>query len=122
MTLLSLAQLREEIQVRARRIGAPVHTLPSLGGPQAELHPGLSVAEDGYHLQRTERGRLVEDLHTTDADELLYWIFVDVTRQLTATPAAGETWQARSAAQLALLGRLEPRWAQRHAAVLAQQG
>lgn len=41
--------------------------------------PFVEIDEKGYHLKSYERGKLVQDDITSDVNELLYWIFRDIT-------------------------------------------
>jgi hypothetical protein len=81
--MITLAQVKTEIDLRAATIGAAGDSsLPSYGRSNGDGDPHIEVDELAYHYVVAERGKEVSRLTTTDLDELLYHVFQGVTFRL----------------------------------------
>lgn len=60
-------------------LGAPEYLLPTFGYTEDAARPAIYIDENGYNYVIIERGTELERRTTTDIQELLYWIFSDVT-------------------------------------------
>lgn len=115
----SLQEIEACVAALAARIDAPAGALPSFGRTRDGGHPHVEVHGGAYHLVTVERGCEQERRRTPDLDELLYWIFADVTHQLAFAHelqhrvAGQDCRRIAFAKQLELLGRLGPAFAQR---------
>jgi hypothetical protein len=64
----------------ARRISAPTHFLPTFSTPNGDATPNIEIDNSGlYNYVISERGNEYSRKITSDLDELMYWIFSDVT-------------------------------------------
>jgi hypothetical protein len=114
-------RLRERIGEFARLLGAPDHALPTLGCSEQTGRPHIEVDGTTFHYAVVDRGREYERHSTASLDELLYWVFRDVTFSMAATRTGLSQLTPASRRrilrdQLALLGRLDPAWEKRRAA------
>ncbi len=80
MILLSLQDIKDKTEELALRIEAPADLLPTYGHSRDFGYPHIEVDTAGLlHYVVVERGQEVERKTTNNLDELLYWIFTDVT-------------------------------------------
>lgn len=112
-----LEDIRSRIELMANIIKAPAYMLPVYGRPDGSGASCVQVDDDmKYHYVTIERGIEFQHLVTADAEELLYWVFRDVTRSLASEHEfthrqPGEDPHAkRLAQQLVLLGMLNQEW------------
>jgi Immunity protein 63 len=125
---LTLAEIEAEVRRRAATVGAGEDGLPTYGRTEDFARPHVEVDGRGYHYVVVERGRELRRDTTRALDELLSWIFGDVTFSLAsryevANRVAGvDTRRLLFARQEELLAMLSPAWSermrQRHAAIL----
>ena len=66
----------------ALAIAAPASSLPTFGKTEDGARPHIEVRSDAYHYVVVERGCELERKRTPDLQELLYWVFSDVTHQM----------------------------------------
>lgn len=111
-----LSAIRAIVLDYGSRIGAPDTAL--FDRPQGDGSPYLEVSE-AYHYVVEERGVELRRRTTDDLDELLYWVFDDITFSMSA---AAELRNRRPGEdprhqlfdrQEALLGQLSAAWAER---------
>ncbi|CAB4891488.1 unannotated protein [freshwater metagenome] len=114
-----LDALERRAHAIGERIGAPRAAYPPFGTRLDAGYPNVDRRDGAWVWEVHERGRLLEHRTTRDEDEILYWIFVDVTRWMGQEWARGRpsyapdtrvTWAGRI---LELLADLEPRWLER---------
>ena len=80
MILLSLQDIKDKTEKLALRIDAPADLLPTYGHSRDFGYPHIEVDSAGLmHYVVVERGQELERKTTSDLDQLLYWIFADVT-------------------------------------------
>jgi len=72
-------EIQEKIERLGDKINAPDNLLPTYGHSVDSAHPHIEVSEQGYHYVVVERGIELERKTTSSLDELLYWVFRDVT-------------------------------------------
>lgn len=126
--------LRERYEALLQRLPRPRSPFHA-GLPTRPTHNGdahVEIVDGRLEYVVTERGAELQRRVAQDADELLYWLFDDVTATLAWHERS--SWWARLRghdprrrkfrAQVALLARLDPAWAERkrrhHAEVLAR--
>jgi hypothetical protein len=114
----NLAQLRAVVENLAARIEAPESILPTYGATEDSARPHIEI--DGrYHFVVVERGLELQRRTTTDLDEILYWIFDDVTSSLASKYEVRnrnpdeDFRRMKFGKQLALMAQLNARWAER---------
>jgi hypothetical protein len=73
--MLAKEALIAKIRETASTINAPESTLPGM----TFANPYVMIENGAYHYLVRERGETLQDRKTHDLDELLYWIFQDVT-------------------------------------------
>lgn len=78
-----LEGVRRLVMDIALRLGAPSAYLPTFGHSDDGAKPHIEV-DQAYHWVVVERGGERERKTTMDLDELLYWIFSDVTRAMAS--------------------------------------
>ena len=76
--------LDERIQELASVIGAPDSILPAIEVPNDFAYPYVLMEGPVLHYVVRERGEVLQQRQTSDLDELLYWIFQDVTFNMAA--------------------------------------
>ena len=115
-----LAQLAGGVLDLANMIGAPLKTLPTFGYIVNGAYPCVLHFEDRWIWTIRDRGVELERRETQDVQEVLYWIFEDVTRQMATDweianrDEHGDPRVAWVGKQLELLEQITPRWSQRY--------
>ena len=122
-----LEQLREKARELAQRIGAPADSLPPFG----DSRDGYYVDYDGlYRWIARERGEERDHRLTLDEDEVLYWIFEQITLgmgteyEVEHRVPNQDSRRMLFGKQIELMTKLNPNWGERRKqeldAVLAQ--
>jgi hypothetical protein len=112
----TLAQIKAQVTRFAQYIKAPPETLPTFGASADFGRPHIEVRETTYHYIAIERGKEISHSSTTDTDELLYWIFRDITSQMGYSYELAHRDSTRDFRRIAfahtlnLLERLNPAW------------
>ena len=98
-----------------RRIGAQSVQLPTFDRTADAGAPHLEINGDRFDYVVVERGLELRRRTTLDLDELLYWIFSDVTFSLASRFAVGADRyrEVMFHHQLDLLAQLDKRWRDR---------
>ena len=78
----TLPEIEAEVLRLAQRIGASANGLPTYGYSRDGGYPHVEVDDTQYHYVAVERGRELKRLSTSTLDELLYWVFADVTHSM----------------------------------------
>jgi len=77
---LSLDEIKKKVDELALKINAPDNLLPGYGQLKYEAHPYIEMDNRGLmYFVISERGEVNERKKTDQLDDLLYWIFADVT-------------------------------------------
>ena len=120
MTTLSLADIKAKTEELASLIDATTDLLPTYGYSRDFAYPHIEVDSNGLlHYVIVERGQELERKTTSDLDELLYWIFSDVTfsmanqHELKNRVADKDNRRILFAKQEELLGKLIINWQQK---------
>jgi hypothetical protein len=79
---LNLNEIRELANKAANKINAPGSCLPTFGINEDYARPEVRVNKSGYHYVIVERGQEIKHQITKNLDELLYWIFKDITFEM----------------------------------------
>jgi hypothetical protein len=117
----SLDRLQTKVHQLASRLGAPPSTLPTVGHSEDGARPHIEVDGPLFHYIVVERGTEISRRTTADEDELLFFVFEDVTSLLATshvmqTRAPGlDSRRQVFATQLQLLVVLSSEWAARAA-------
>ena len=76
----TLQRVRNRVEELAIKINAPAEALPTYGKSKDFAHPHIEVDEDGlYYYVVVERGVELERKVTPNLNELLHWIFKNVS-------------------------------------------
>jgi Immunity protein 63 len=122
--LKSLNELKLIVVDLGRLIKARKSDLPTIGKSADFAHPSVDVDADGYHYVVVERGVEIRRESTNDLDQLLFWIFEDVSFSMAirkiGAANAGNRDQRRAyfVRQVELLNKLKPEWGE---AILQKQ-
>ncbi|NEU07861.1 hypothetical protein GZH53_06010 [Flavihumibacter sp. R14] len=80
MTQYSLDDIKKIVDELALKINAPTNLLPSYGQQTWDSHPYIEVDNLGFMFYIiSERGQEYQRKMTDKIDDLLYWIFANVT-------------------------------------------
>lgn len=80
--MLTLSEIKQEIDRLAAMVGASEPLLPTYGRSEDGARPHIEVDSCGYHYVIVERGEELKRVSTQDLDELLFRVFADVTFNL----------------------------------------
>lgn len=78
----TLNEIKTDVELLARLIGATPNDLPSYGKTRDFAYPHIEVDNLKYHYVVVERGQELDRKSTNDFDELLYWVFSNATHNL----------------------------------------
>ena len=78
----TLQEIEAQVLMLARGIGAAGYDLPSYGTSRDFAYPHVEVGGGLYHYVMVERGQEQSRRSSPRYDDLLYWIFSDVTHNL----------------------------------------
>jgi hypothetical protein len=85
--MLTLSELEAEIRRLAGMIQAGDDVFPVFGGPKIESRPRITVNWIGYHYQLPWLDPLTTTVTTRNLDDLLYYVFSDITSALAKIQA-----------------------------------
>ncbi|MFD0939544.1 Imm63 family immunity protein [Pedobacter boryungensis] len=116
----SLNDIEEIVTELALKIHVPLNLLPSFGNQKWDAHPYIEVDNLGYMFYIiSERGQEYERKGTNNIDDLLYWIFANVTfamasdYELKNRIADKDSRRMMFQKQEELLGQLNDSWRQK---------
>jgi Immunity protein 63 len=115
----SLQEIEKEIAALARRVGASLHNLPTYGISRDFGYPHIEVEYGLYHYVVVERGEERARRSSADFDDLVYWIFRDVTHsmafsyELTSRVEDQDCRRIAFPEQIKLMKRLGPKMGER---------
>ena len=118
--LLTLRTVKRRVRALAGRLGDEPACLPTFGRSRQDGRPHIEVG-DTYCFVVCERGQLFERHCSTDLDQLLYWVFAEVTfsmafdHELRHRRPGEDSRRQLFAKQVELLARLSPAWAEQGA-------
>lgn len=113
----SLLKIKRKINKLQRIINAPKELRPSYGAFEYADSYFIEIDNKGVmRLIETEHGRIHEVRRTKDLDELLYWIFTNITFAMACKQAMENSIQLKDPRraiflqQEELMGKLYPHW------------
>ena len=74
-----ISEIRQEINELSKKINAPEEFTPTYETPRGDGHPCIKLDGSAYHLVYEERRKEFERKTTFSVDDLLYYVFDDVT-------------------------------------------
>ena len=80
--MLTIAEIKIEVDRLAAKIGASGFCLPTYGCSEDGARPHIEIDPRGYHCVVAERGQELKRITTVDLNELLYQIFEAITFSL----------------------------------------
>lgn len=119
--MLTLPEIKADIERLAARIGAPARNLPTYGRTEDFARPHIEVDGRGYHFVVVERGQEIERRTTNDFDELLYNVFGSATFSIASDYELENRIENQDSRrilfsrQVELLAALSPAWGEREA-------
>jgi Immunity protein 63 len=114
--MLNLSELKESIEQLALRINAPMRLLPTYGSSRHDGTPHIESNNALYYYINFDRNLTVFNRSTSKLDELLYWVFQDITfymasdYELAHRDSKVNSRKAIFDNQLKLLASLNPAW------------
>jgi len=114
-----LLDLQRAMQEYADAISAPSEILPTLHESQDGGHPHIEWHDGTFHYVAVDRGKEVFRRTTRSEDEVLYWIFSDITHSIASKQSAREDRihedprRVLFVTQLELLRKLSNSWGER---------
>jgi hypothetical protein len=117
--MLTLSEVKGEVDRLALVIGAPEDSLPTYGRSEDSGRPHIEVDANGYHFVVRERGLEFERTTARDVDDLLYRIFDSVTLEMALTYVQEHKIEGQDSRRLAfprqieLYSMLSPEWGDR---------
>jgi len=82
----TLQEIEKEVAKLARRVRASLQDMPTYGVSRDGAHPHVEVKDGLYHYVVVERGEEIARQSSADFDDLIYWIFRDVTHRMAFFP------------------------------------
>ena len=113
-------EVRSAIYDLAGVIGARRSQLPTFGTTEDGARPHVEERDGQLSLVIVERGEEIERRRARDQDELLYWVFEDVTHLMASDWELGHRVEGQDSRillfkkQIELLDRLSRRWSARY--------
>ena len=121
----TLSEIETTVAALAQRIDAKATSLPAWGSALDDGSPFIEVDASQYHYVVEERGQEISRQSSGDCNDLLYWIFADVTHSMgfahelahrdSSLEPKPDSRRAGFAKQLELLEQIDPAMAQRRA-------
>lgn len=112
----TLNDIKFEIKRLAAQINASADLLPAYGHSEDGARPHIEVDSHGYHYVVVEHGQELSRVTTTEPEELLYYIFKDVTFNLACQHELKHRVENQDSRRLMfqyqeeLLSILSPKW------------
>jgi hypothetical protein len=114
--LITLKELKLQVEELARRIDAPTEFLPTFGMSNHDGTPNIEIERDTYYYMAYDRDVVTINRQTTRLPRLLYWIFENITFQmgfsneLAHRNPNSDSRRLAFKHQLELLERIRPQW------------
>lgn len=122
MTTISLDDIKKQVDKLAAKIKAPKEMLPTYGKTEDFARPHIEIDNTGtLHYVVVERGEELERKSTSDADELLYWVFSSITFNMAINYEVQHRAMFKDprrkmfSKQIELLQKMSEAWAQKEA-------
>ena len=117
--LLTLAEIKTEVDKMADKIGASGYILPTYGHTEDGARPHIEVDARGYHFVVVERGQELRRMTTSVLNDLFYAVFEGVTFSLATAyelvhrKENEDSRRMMFSRRIHLLAVLSPEWAER---------
>ena len=117
--MLTLSEIKAEVDRLAAQIDASEYVLPTYGRSEDGARPHIEVDARGYHYVIVERGQELERRTTNDLGELLFNVFKSVTFSLASKYELAHRIEHQDCRrtlfqrQVELLSMLSPYWGER---------
>jgi len=124
--MITLQYVREQVERLAAKIDAPEKYFPGFGNEKYDSVCFVEIHGPTYHFLSKERGQERTHDITFDLDDLLYWIFRDITGAMGFDHVRlnpnkeKDSRKGEDEQQLILLERLNPSWKQRREREIAE--
>ena len=76
---MTLEEIKNKTEQIAEIIDASANLLPTYGQSIDGAHPHIETDSNGMHYVIIERGQELDRKTTNDIDELMFWVFINVT-------------------------------------------
>jgi hypothetical protein len=80
--MITIQDVYTEVNELARKIGAAAEFLPTFGTSDLSGKPYIVIKGDVFFYLAWDRGAVTINRQTESLQELLYWIFADITYQM----------------------------------------
>lgn len=114
--MLTLTEIKKTVEELARQIDASADQMPTFNNSRNDGTPDVSLNETDYFYVARDQDAVCINRKTRDMDELLYWVFCDVTSRMASSyirkvpGPLHERVEIRKNYQLELLGKLKKEW------------
>jgi len=121
-----LERIQQAAAELARKIDAPLEFLPAIGRAAYDAEPQIEVDDNEYHFVVVERGKETARLVFRDRADILYVIFSGVTFRMAGSyelehrVPGQDSRRLLFARQLELMRQLDPSWATKTEAEIAE--
>jgi hypothetical protein len=119
--MLTLAEIKQEIDRLAAQVGASGYLLPTYGSTDDGARPHIEIDSREYHYVVVERGQELKRISTEDVNELLFHVFVNVAFNLAVDYEVKHRIEGQDCRrlgfrrQIELLSALSKDWSDREA-------
>ncbi len=119
--MLSLIEIKYKVEQLANKINVPAKRMPTYGTSKNDGTPYIEVDDSYYYYLALERDVKCINRQTPDLEELLYWIFHDITFTMAmsyelehrVSNVSRDHRKTIFAYQLDMLNKLNPLWKKR---------
>ncbi len=117
--MISLSEIKKDIDRLAYEINSPANLLPTYGSSRRDGTPHIELDDNYYYYIDYDRNTTVFNKRTSNFEELLYWVFCDVTfymssdYELKNRETGADSRMTIFNHQLKLLETLNPEWEER---------
>ncbi len=114
----TIQEIYEQVQALSRKIGATPGLLPTFGTSELNGKPYIVIRGDTYYYLANDRDVVTINRQTASLQELLYWIFDEITYQMGAAYELEhrvpdlDSRRLIFKKQLDLLQKIDPEWKQ----------
>jgi hypothetical protein len=114
--MITIQDVYTQVNELARQIGAAAAFLPTFGTSDLSGKPYIVIKGETFYYLAWDRGAVTLNRQTDDLQELLYWIFADITYQMGVAYEAEhrvpdlDPRRLAFKKQLDLLDGLQPSW------------
>jgi hypothetical protein len=77
--MLTFSEIKQRIEQLGDQIDAPTNLMPTYGTSKNDGTPHIEVSDSSYFYRALERDMVCINRKTSSIDELLFWVYQDVT-------------------------------------------